>query len=303
MRLRSQWWSAIWTLVVIVLTGCGPAVSPAANVTSPSEAPTPSAAASSPSGTIGPSSGAPVGIIAVGHSGLTGEGTGGIYEARPENSWATGTSPAVNSVYLRLLSVRPETEDHLANTAMGGASASTLADQVGRALRQVPYPALAIISTVDNDIRCDGTDDAHIPEFGAQVKAALEQIHEASPNTHMLVVGQPGRPSIPFIETLVAAVPDQREALTGTGMCDFFDPDGTLVEDNVVTLTGIIDAYEVEQARVCAEVPNCVTDGGVRAAYVDTLDNFAPDYAHLNVAGQAAEAELIWPVAQELLGL
>jgi lysophospholipase L1-like esterase len=38
-------------------------------------------------------------------------------------------------------------------------------------------------------------------------------------------------------------------------------------------------------------------------AYVDTLENFAADYAHFNVRGQAAMAELIWPVVEELLGL
>jgi hypothetical protein len=68
-------------------------------------------------------------------------------------------------------------------------------------------------------------------------------------------------------------------------------------------LTDVIDEYEAEIARVCEAVPNCATDDGVRRAYVDTLENFSPDYAHLNVKGQAAEAELIWPVVEEQLGL
>ena len=47
----------------------------------------------------------PVGVIAIGHSGLTGEGSD---PSRPgqvalENSWATGTSPQVNSIYRRLV--------------------------------------------------------------------------------------------------------------------------------------------------------------------------------------------------------
>ena len=40
----------------------------------------------------------------------------------------------------------------------------------------------------------------------------------------------------------------------------------------------------------------------MRAKYVDKLENFSPDWNHLNVRGQAAEAELIWPVVQKLLG-
>ena len=60
------------------------------------------------------------------------------------------------------------------------------------------------------------------------------------------------------------------------------------------------DAYEAEQARVCAAFPQCRTDGSVRAAYLDTLENFSPDWAHLNVKGQAAEAALIWPVVSAL---
>jgi hypothetical protein len=54
---------------------------------------------------------------------------------------------------------------------------------------------------------------------------------------------------------------------------------------------------------VCATVPNCRTDNGVRAAYVDRLENFSSDWSHLNVRGQAAAAELIWPVVVAQLQL
>lgn len=239
----------------------------------------------------------------MGHSGLTGEGTGGQYGKVLANSWATGTSPDVSSVYLRLTAVRPQTEGHVSNTAQGGASASMLASQAQTALHFVPYPALAIIQTIDNDIRCDGTDPDHVPEFGMSVAKALDLISTASPNTKILVVGQLGRPSAAFVEELVAYDPTIKASSTGTGICDAYDPAGNLVEQNFETLTGIIEAYEAEQARVCAEVPNCQTDGGVRAAYVDKLENFADDWNHLNVAGQAAEAELIWPVVSQLLGV
>jgi len=33
------------------------------------------------------------------------------------------------------------------------------------------------------------------------------------------------------------------------------------------------------------------------------IENFSPDYAHFNVRGQAAQATLMWPVVEEILGL
>ena len=62
-----------------------------------------------------------------------------------------------------------------------------------------PTPALAIISTIDNDIRCDGTDPGNIGRFGMNVEEALEVITTASPDTRILVVGQLGRPSPDFV--------------------------------------------------------------------------------------------------------
>jgi len=293
--------------MLLVLAACGTGVqtsgvsSPTA--AEPSEATDSAEATQSAEATASGDPSRPVGVIAIGHSGLTGEGTAGIPESAKANSWATGTNPEVDSVYVRLKAVLPETGGHVSNTAQGGASASMLPQQAETSLHSVPFPALAIISTIDNDIRCDGTDAEHVAEFGADVAEALELISTASPNTRILVVGQFGRPSISFVEELVAHAPTVKAALTGTGMCDFYDPDGNIVEANFETLTGIIEAYEAEQARVCAEVPNCQTDGGVRAAYVDTLENFLSDWAHLNVAGQAAQAELMWPVVEELLAL
>lgn len=247
------------------------------------------------------SSAQPIGLIAIGHSGLTGEGTGGPRE--PENSWATGTSPEVNSVYLRLAAARPETLGHVANTAQGGAVADALTDQAQSALQIVPHPALVIVSTIDNDIRCDGSDAQHVPEFGAAVADALDVITSASPDSKILVVGQAGRPSPAFLEQLVAHDPSVKQTLTGSGICDFFDQNGNLVQQHFETLTAIINGYEAEETRVCGTVPQCSTDGGARAAYQDKLENFSSDWNHLNVRGQAAEASLIWPVVTSMLGL
>ena len=285
-----------------LLAACAGTGSPSTSSPTGSNAPNPATAAASPFlPTLDVSN--PVGVIAVGHSGLTGEGTGTAGEAVPEKSWATGTLEAVNSVYLRLVAVRPETEGHAANTARGGASASQLAGMVDPALELVPVPALAIIQTIDNDIHCDGRDATRLEAFGESVRVAIERIVLASPNVRVLVVGQLGRPRAAFLEDLVEAHPEVKASATGVGRCDAFGPDGELVQAHLDYLTAIIDSFEAEQARVCAAFPQCATDAGVRAAYIDKLENFSGDWAHLNVRGQAEEAELIWPVVGDLLGL
>src|SRR5262245_18329588 len=53
----------------------------------------------------------------------------------PENSWATGTNPAVDSVYVRLLALDPRLEDHNANDAVSGSTMADLDDQARSAVR------------------------------------------------------------------------------------------------------------------------------------------------------------------------
>ena len=166
-----------------------------------------------------------------------------------ENSWATGTNDQVQSVYTRMIASRPETEGHAANTATGGAVSDQLAGQAEAALTAVPNPVLAIIQTIHNDIRCDGTDGQHVPDFGAAVDKALQVITSQSPQTRVLVVGQLGRPAT--AAAAIAADPDSKAGVTGTGVCDFFDPNGTLVPSKIAALTAIIEGYENEQAKAC----------------------------------------------------
>jgi hypothetical protein len=265
MNTRSAATGAALTAFALIVGGCGGGKIADQAATGPA---TPSTAPSA-----NPAN--PVGVIAIGHSGLTGENSDPKHPGQIalENSWATGLSPQVNSIYRRLVAVRPETEGHVANTAEGGAPASRLAEQAQDALVTVPTPALVVVQTIDNDIRCDGTDRTHVTEFGVALADALQVVTMASPNSRILVVGQLGRPG-----------PSVR--------CDP-DPSDTLIS--------VIEKYETEQSRVCATVPNCRTDDGARAAYVDRPENFSSDQNHLSVRGQAEAAEIAWPAVAALL--
>ena len=272
-------------MVCVLLAGCASA----GRHSTPSRAPT-----------------EPVGLIALGHSDLTGENSD---PDRPgaeaeENSWATGTTAGLNSIYQRMVALRPDTEGHVANTASGGAAADLLAGQAQRALETVPRPELAIIQTIDSDIRCDGTDPDHVGDFGTAVRAALQVIADASPNTKVLIITEPGRPATELkgMARAIATNPSAKAVYTGSAPCGMYDEStGRLVPARIKALTRIIAGYEREQARVCAQFPTCSTDRGGLASFQRAPDLVSNDFNHLNAAGLSALAEAVWPYAQQAL--
>jgi hypothetical protein len=245
----------------------------------------------------------PLGLIAIGHSFLTGYDSNlpdHVSDA-PENSWATGTNPKVHSIYQRLITSEPQIAGHVANLAEDGATADTLEIQAVEALKVVPHPQLVIVQTIDNDIRCDGTDPANYAPFGKNVKAALTKIVSASPQTRILLLSKLGRPA--SYATAVGMDRAAKLTATGNGICDPYDAAGHLVIGHVRTALMILQGYEHQLVTVCASVPQCHYDATL-ATYHDRLRNLAiGDWYHLNVTGLAAEAALMWPPVATLLGL
>jgi hypothetical protein len=243
------------------------------------------------------------GLVVIGHSHLTGANSD---PARPgadarENSWATGTSPSIRSIYQRLIETQPQFDGLVANAAVDGAPASALASQARTALREVPHPRLVIIQIIDNDIRCDGTDADHVAEFGADVTAALAVVTEASPASQILVVSKMGRPAT--YAAAISSVPEAVQLRSGTGPCSLFDEAGRLNAEAVANLTAIVEGYEAELFRVCGEVSHCANDGGAMAAFVDRAVDLSSDWHHLAASGHARLAETMWPTVADLLGL
>ena len=116
-------------LAALVLTGCGAqrgaasAPSETTAAVAPGAAATPSAA---PLASATP--GYPSSMAVLGHSNATGEDSD---PAQPHaviraNSWATGTNPAVNSIYLRILAKNPAIKGHNFNLAQPSATVKRL---------------------------------------------------------------------------------------------------------------------------------------------------------------------------------
>jgi hypothetical protein len=218
----------------------------------------------------------------------------------PEYSWATGASPKVNSIYHRLVALRPETKGHVANRAALHTPASGLTAQTRQALEEVPTPALVMIQGINFDVRCDGTDAENVPLFGEDIKATLQVIKDASPKVRIFIVGQQGRP-LDAAENAAAGLvdPAAEEAPVTSGMCKTLTKAGKVNKKGVDTLTRIVESYEAEQARVCATFTGCTTDKGVVAkAPADPKDVVN---GHLSWRGQARAAALLWPGVEALM--
>jgi hypothetical protein len=285
-------------LAVLTAASCASSSGPASTAAK--------AAAASPSSGTTSASHPLRGIIVLGHSALTGENSDpqSLGMPAPQNSWATGTNPAVDSIYQRLAAVDPTTRGHAANEAAGGATANTLVDQASQALSIEPNPRLVIIEIIGTDIRCDGSDSKNYPVFGRQVKAALDLIARQAPHATILLVTWPGRP-LQVSKAIIGT--EGVPAWSGFDMCSPFDPSLRLDMKHITTLTGLIEGYESELAKVCATVPECHTDNGrathfqVRASYYIYSNYFF--WQHFNVTGLAALARFMWPTVAKILNL
>lgn len=302
MRLRPSA-AAVAVLLALGLCACAGDQVPSGSSNESSPDPTGSTA-STTAAAAGVDAEHPEGVIALGHSGMTG------FQSDPAspgenvvaNSWATGTNPAVDSVYERLVAVRPKTRGLVANVSRNGEKADGLEFQVPAALAKVPTPALALVMIMDNDIRCDGTDPAHLPEFRAQVRAAVQAVVKASPKVTVVLATGPGRPV--DYAAAIASLPTTPVDLVGSEPCAMFSENRRVNATEVNRLTSIIEAYEAELGRACEGIPQCHTDGGALAQHPGgRLAEYGNDLGHPSILGHQQWAAAIWPVVAKAMGL
>jgi lysophospholipase L1-like esterase len=165
----------------------------------------------------------------------------------------------------------------------------------------VPNPALVLIMTIDNDLRCDGTDPANVAAVGDDLRQALDVITQEAPAAQIVLAGSVRRPAA-YVDVLEAN--PQLPRLRGMGgPCDLFDAAGNRNDAGIATVTGIVDAYEAEMAAACAEYATC--DDALESLRSIELDagSFSQDVFHPSIEGHREIAEAMWPRVAELLGV
>ena len=286
-NLRAAAVAAVASLVV--LTAACSDTSPGSQAGATASPSTTSAGASA-TGSV-PYVGYPDSVLVLGHSGATGESSD---PAQPgvevrENSWATGTNPAVKSLYLRLLSVHPQIKGHNVNLAHGGATVDQLVGQAQEAVALRPTNPLVIIQIMDNDMVCPATGNDYAT-FESTFVSALKTLDKGLPSSRLFVVSQFGSPAT----NAKALTPAQRVSAGGTGPCAGIDPRGRLVPKELARLEGIIHQYEARLKAGCLKVSRCRYDEGAFGDVVDRPQYIAPDLNHFSIKGHAQAAAVAW---------
>jgi hypothetical protein len=276
-------------LLAVLISGCGESQDSAAAPTSSAPPSSASSASSAGAATAELDS-----IAVLGHSGTTGFNSDPSqpgFDAR-DNSWATGSNPKVNSIYLRLLATHPALEGHATSLGVDGSMVGDLAAQVDAMVALDPLPDVVIIQTIDNDIRCDGTDAANEKAFGSTLDGVLTTIEEKDPGAQVFLVSQWAS-----VKTYVAAVKDLPSALTdasGNGPCDTFTFGGQVRPAGIASLQRLVDAYFTTVQHVCDAHPRCWTDHGAMQRMPVRRSYLTDDLSHLSVRGHAVMARYAW---------
>jgi hypothetical protein len=237
----------------------------------------------------------PSAIVVLGHSGATGlhsDPTSPQSDAR-QNSWATGDNPDVDSIYTRLLALNPAMRGHNANVAVDGTGVKELAAQADKALAIEPRPDLFLIETVDNDVRCDGTDAANIAPFAATLEDVIRKISLGAPDSHIFIVSSPWSTTESYFR-VAQQHPGARASNTGTGVCDLFSPSGQPLPEHQTALDQIAQQYLATLESVCAKFPACRYDKGALHGLKVTPDDVTPEGFHLTISGQKKVAAIEW---------
>ncbi|MFJ4538015.1 SGNH/GDSL hydrolase family protein [Streptomyces tibetensis] len=235
----------------------------------------------------------PGSVAAVGDSITRGFDACDVLSDCPEASWATGASPEVDSLAVRLLG-RSGAARRSWNYAVTGARMADLPGQMAQAVRREPQLVTVMVGAND---ACRSTPSAMTPvsAFRADFEDSLRSLRKALPKTQVFVASVPNLKRL-WSEGRTSPMGKQVWKLgicpSMLGDADALDPAATLRRD---TVQKRVEDYNKVLKEVCAEDKRCRYDGGAVYDYrFGTAQLSRWDYFHPSVNGQARLAEIAY---------
>ena len=218
-----------------------------------------------------------------------------------QDSWATGTNPAVQSIYSRILAQNPAIKGHAVNLASSevapeaaGHELDDFAAQVHKALQLKVGPQLVLVQVIDRALKCDGTTERDFAGFGSRFGDALQMLAHGLPNARIVVISQWGSFAsyVSYLKSLDVGV---RLKNAGKHPCQLVAaPSGQIVLSRVAYAKSVVTGEEAQLRAACAKVANCRYDGGAaQRIAVNAADISAFQYTP-TVQGQAKLAAAEW---------
>lgn len=243
--------------------------------------------------------GPPTSIAALGDSITTGACTDSTCGNRFDNSWSTGTNPAVDSDFLRLRAIFKNRHPNLVRAYNFATSAFvTMADLETQARQAVAHKAEYVTIEIGENDLCGGTP---LATFRSGLERGLAVLSKLPPTRI------PRKILLLSIENLAGhwrvlqSDPTALKAFrAGRGLdCGL---GATVTAAQLSQVEARTRALNRILAQVCSEHPLCLYDAGTYFRLPLRAGYFSPaDYQHLSLAGQRALAAAEWKVGLKIL--
>ncbi|MFE5815235.1 SGNH/GDSL hydrolase family protein [Streptomyces sp. NPDC056479] len=235
----------------------------------------------------------PASVAAVGDSITRGFDACSVLSDCPEVSWATGSSPKVDSLAVRLLG-KAKAAERSWNYAVTGARMTDVAGQMAQAVTR--KPELVAVMAGANDA-CRASTDAmtSVADFRTQFQDAMSTLRKSLPKTQMYVA------SVPSLMRLweQGRTNPLGKQVWKLGICPSMlgDADSLTAAANErrETVQGRVEAYNTVLKEVCEKDLRCrFDDGAVYEFRFDGQQLSQWDWFHPSVSGQARLAEIAY---------
>ncbi|CAL9536293.1 hypothetical protein SUDANB6_04161 [Streptomyces sp. enrichment culture] len=235
----------------------------------------------------------PGSVAAVGDSITRGFDACSVLSDCPEVSWATGSSPEVNSLAVRLLG-RAGAAKRSWNHAVTGARMADLPGQMARAAAHRPE-LVAVMVGANDACRASVSAMTPVADFRAGFEDAMRTLRETLPKAQVYVA------SIPDLKRLWSqgrADPMVKQVWK-LGICPSMLADADALDAAAVRRRDAVERrvaqYNAVLREVCAKDRRCRSDGGAVHAFrfgTEQLSHW--DWFHPSVDGQARLAEIAY---------
>ncbi|MFJ8631120.1 SGNH/GDSL hydrolase family protein [Streptomyces sp. NPDC093568] len=288
MRQRRQLSLAVFaavTAAVVGVSGCdavgGASPAPSGSKARPSPKPTPVWDRS------------PASVAAVGDSITRGFDACGVLSDCPEVSWATGGSPKVDSLAVRLLG-KAKAAERSWNYAVTGARMVDVAGQMAQAVTRKPE-LVAVMAGANDACRASTAEMTSVADFRTQFTDAMSTLRDSLPKSQVYVA------SVPNLMRLweQGRTNPLGKQVWKLGICPSMlgDADSLTAAANQrrERVQERVEAYNSVLKEVCEKDRRCrFDDGAVYAFRFDGRQLSQWDWFHPSVNGQARLAEIAY---------